>query len=79
MRARGRLAYFASMPVSSHSLVLATVTTFFLLALPSVSINLVFGVLYFGLPLHLSTWLVVALPLAASLSALGAWIGGRMR
>jgi len=80
MRARGMLAYFASLPVSSYSLVLATVIAFFLLALPSVLVNLAFGVVYFGLPLQLSPLVVLVLPLAAAcLSALGAWIGASLR
>jgi len=80
MRARGMLAYFASLPISSHSLVLASVAAFFLLALPSVLVNLAFGVLYFGLPLRLSPLVTLVLPLAAAcLSALGAWIGASLR
>lgn len=80
MRARGMLPYFASLPIHSGSLVLATVTAFFLLTLPSVGITLGFGLLYLGLPLHPSPLVVIVLPLAAaSLSAIGALIATRMR
>jgi ABC-2 type transport system permease protein len=80
IRARGMLHYFATLPIHSASLVLATVLAFFLLALPSVLATLLFGAWYLGLSLRISAWILIVLPLAASsLSGLGALIGTRAR
>ena len=80
MRARGMLHYFATLPIHSASLILATVTAFFLLAVPSVLVTLALGVWYLGLRLHFSFWALLVLPLASvSLAGLGALIGTRAR
>ena len=80
MRIRGMQHYFATLPIQSSSLVLATIIAFFLLSLPSTLITLVIGALYLGLQVHLSPLLLLVLPLAASsLSGIGAIIGARAR
>jgi ABC-2 type transport system permease protein len=80
MRQRGMLSYFASLPIHAASLVLATILAFFLLALPSVLVTLVFGAWFLGLSLHANPLVVIVLPLAAtSLAGLGALIGNLAR
>ena len=80
MRARGMLQYFASLPIQGSSLVLATVIAFFLLSLPSITVTLIVGAVYLGVPVHFNPLLLLALPLAASsLSGIGALIGLRAR
>ena len=80
MRMRGMQHYFATLPIQSSSLVLATTIAFFLLSLPSTVVTLVIGALYLGLRVRLSPLLLLVLPLAASsLSGIGAIIGTRSR
>jgi ABC-2 type transport system permease protein len=80
MRFRGMLGYFATLPIHGYSLVAATVMAFFLLALPSVAVTLVFGVLYLDLSVSISPLLLIVLPLAAlPLAGVGALIGSRAR
>jgi ABC-2 type transport system permease protein len=76
MRLVGRLDFFASLPVHRVALILGTVCAFLLLALPSVLVTLITGVLILGVDLAISPWIVVAIPLIGmALCGLGALIG----
>lgn len=76
MRAVGRLDYFATLPIYRSALILATVLAFLAMSLPSVAMTLILGTLILNVPLALSPWIVVVVPLISiSLSGLGALIG----
>lgn len=76
MRIVGRLAFFATLPITRAALILATVTAFLLLSLPAVLVTLVAGSLILEVPLALSLWVAAAIPLiGVSLCGLGALIG----
>jgi ABC-2 type transport system permease protein len=76
MRIVGRLAFFATLPIYRVTLILATVCAFLVLALPAVIVTLVAGALILDVTPHLSSWIVVAVPLiGVSLCGLGALIG----
>lgn len=76
MRIVGRLTYFATLPIYREALILATVIAFLVLALPAVVITLVVGTLLLDVPLHISPWIVLVVPLVGvSLCGLGALIG----
>jgi ABC-2 type transport system permease protein len=76
MRLVGRLDYFATLPIYRISLILATVFAFLLLSLPPVAVTLILGTLLLRLPLLISPWLIVVIPLITlSLCGLGALIG----
>ena len=80
MRFGGMLTYFASLPIYSASLILATILAFFLLSLPAVGVTMLVGVLYLGVNVKIHWTLLVVLPLAAaSMAGLGALIGARAR
>jgi ABC-2 type transport system permease protein len=80
IRARGMLHYFATLPIQSSSLVLATTVAFFLLSLPSTLVTLAIGALYLKIQVRPNLLLLLVLPLAASsLSGIGAVIGVRAR
>jgi ABC-2 type transport system permease protein len=76
MRAVGRLDFFATLPIYRSALIVATVIAFLALALPSLILTLAFGTLILDLPLAISPWLLVVVPLiGTSLCGLGALIG----
>jgi ABC-2 type transport system permease protein len=76
MKFNGTLDYFATLPVYRSALVLATVIAFFLLSLPAVLVTMIVGSLVLHVPLQLSPWALVVIPLiCVSLSGLGAIIG----
>jgi ABC-2 type transport system permease protein len=80
MRFGGALDYFATLPVRRHSLVLAMVCAFLLLALPSTAATIGVGALVLGLRLQPHPALLVVVPLAAvSLAGVGAVIGAAAR
>ncbi len=69
MRAVGRLDFFATLPIYRSTLIVATVIAFLVL-------TLALGALILDLPLALSPWLLVAVPMIGmSLCGLGALIG----
>lgn len=80
MRVRGMLTYFATLPIHSATLVLATVLAFFVLSLPSVLATVLVGALILELPLRLHPALLFILPLSsAAMAGLGGYIGAAAR
>jgi ABC-2 type transport system permease protein len=76
MRVGGMLDYLATLPLYRVSLVLATVIAFLVLSLPSVIVTLLVGALVLHMPLAISPWAIVVMPLIGlTLSGLGALIG----
>lgn len=76
MRTTGMLDFFASMPMYRVALILASAAAFLLLALPTLGIILLLGVLFMDVSLHLSAWLIIVVPLVGfCLCGLGALIG----
>jgi ABC-2 type transport system permease protein len=76
MRQVGALSYFATLPIYRYALVVATVLAFFVLSLPAVLINLVFGSLYLRVALAPSWLALIIIPLIAiALAGVGALIG----
>ncbi len=72
----GRLDYFATLPIHRSALILATVFAFLALSLPPTLTTLAAGSLILRLPLVLSPWALVVVPLTSvSLSGLGALLG----
>lgn len=80
LRFRGTLEYFATLPVRRSNLVLAMVLAFLLLSLPSLLVTLALGAWVLGVPVHLSPWLLLVIPLTAlPLSGIGALVGASVR
>lgn len=80
MRMVGRLTFFATLPVYRAALILATVLAFLVLVLPAAVITLIAGTLILEVPLTLSPWILVVIPLTGTaLCGLGALIGISMR
>jgi len=76
MRAVGRLDFFATLPIYRVSLILATVIAFLVLSLPALTLTLIAGTLILEIPLALSPWLLVVIPLTGmALCGLGALLG----
>ncbi len=76
IRFMGMLDYFATLPVRRGLLILAVVSSFFMLALPSVAVTIGVGAALLRLSLHPSPWLALAIPLCAlPLAGVGALIG----
>ncbi len=76
IRAMGTLDYFATLPISRVAFILATVTAFLVLALPSMLATLLLGWLILHVPLQIHPLIIMVLPLiSVSLSGLGALIG----
>ncbi len=80
MRFSGMLDYFAALPLRRTVLILAILSAFLLLSLPSLLANIVLGALILRVPLHVSPLLVLVVPLCAlPLAGIGALIGTQMR
>jgi ABC-2 type transport system permease protein len=76
MRIVGRLDFFATLPIYRVTLTLATVFAFLALSLPAVVLILVAGSLILDVPLALSPWIVVVIPLiGVTMCGLGAIVG----
>jgi ABC-2 type transport system permease protein len=76
MRVVGMLDYFATLPIYRSALILASVFAFLLLSLPSTLWTLALGALILRIPLAISPWIVVVIPLVSlTLCGLGALIG----
>jgi ABC-2 type transport system permease protein len=76
MRAVGRLEFFATLPIHRTALILATLASFFVLAIPSTLITIAFGAAFLEVPLQISPLALFVIPLiSVSLSGLGALIG----
>jgi ABC-2 type transport system permease protein len=76
MRVVGMLDYFATLPIYRSALILASVFAFLLLSLPSTLWTLAMGALILRIPLAISPWIIVVIPLVSlTLCGLGALIG----
>ena len=76
MRVVGTLDYLATLPLHRIALILATVVAFLCLSIPPAIVTLALGAVVLGVPLALSPWLIVVLPLiSVTLCGLGALIG----
>jgi ABC-2 type transport system permease protein len=76
MRVVGMLDYFATLPIYRSALILASVFAFLLLSLPSTLWTLALGALILQIPLAISPWIILVLPLMSmTLCGLGALIG----
>jgi ABC-2 type transport system permease protein len=76
MRVVGMLDYFATLPIYRSALILASVFAFLLLSLPSTIWTLALGALILNMPLAISPWIIVVIPLVSmTLCGLGALIG----
>jgi len=76
MRVVGMLDYFATLPIYRSALILASVFAFLLLSLPSTLWTLALGGLILNIPLAISPWIMVVIPLVSlTLCGLGALIG----
>jgi ABC-2 type transport system permease protein len=76
MRVVGMLDYFATLPIYRSALILASVFAFLLLSLPSTLWTLALGALILRIPLAISPWIIVVIPLVSlTLCGLGALIG----
>lgn len=80
MRVTGALDHFATLPIRRYALVLATVLSFVVLSLPALTVTVVAGSLFLGVPMALSPLVVLVVPLTAvPLAGLGALIGSGAR
>ena len=76
MKDRGEFLYYASLPISKGSLLLAVIASKLLLQLPGVIVGLIGGSLLYGLELQPNPMLLVILPLTTlALAGLGAALG----
>ncbi|MBN1284145.1 MAG: ABC transporter permease [Anaerolineae bacterium] len=80
MRFNGTLDYFASLPIHKYAVILAVLSAFLVLALPSLTVTVLFGSVFLGIPLSISPLLLVVVPLCAvPLAGAGALIGVSVR
>jgi ABC-2 type transport system permease protein len=76
MKERGDFLYYASLPISKGSLLMAVMGSKLVLQLPGIVVSLLGGSLLYGLGFDLNPLLLVILPLTAlSISGLGAALG----
>ncbi len=76
MKERGDFLYYASLPISKASLLMAVMLSKLLLQLPGIVVALIGGSLIYGLHFQLNPMLLLILPLTAlALSGLGAALG----
>lgn len=76
MRQFGTLDYFATLPIQKPWIILAVVLGFFLLTLPSLLVIIGVGAWLLGIPLHVSPFALLVVPLCSlPLASLGALIG----
>lgn len=76
MKDAGRFEYYASLPISKSTFILALATRSMILALPSPLILLAIGALAFGMPVSISPVVAIVFALSGfSLAGLGAFIG----
>jgi ABC-2 type transport system permease protein len=80
MRFRGGLDYFATLPVYKYALILASVSAFLLLSLPSLVVTISVGSLFLGIPVRPHSILLIVVPLCAvPMAGIGALIGSTAR
>jgi ABC-2 type transport system permease protein len=76
MRLNGILNYFSTLPVQKHALILAVVSSFFLMSLPALVVTIVLGSLLLGIPVTPSPAILLVVPVCAtSMAGVGALIG----
>ncbi len=76
MRFQGGLDFIATLPVQRYVFVLAMVSAFFLLNLPSILITMLLGPLLLNVPVAPHPWLILAIPFCvAPLAGVGAILG----
>ncbi|KAA3662510.1 MAG: ABC transporter permease [Chloroflexi bacterium] len=76
MRTMGTLNYFATLPIRKQALVLAVLSAFFFMTLPSVIITIFVGSWLLGVPLTISPYIALVLPICTlPLAGIGAMIG----
>ncbi|MBA2362175.1 MAG: ABC transporter permease [Chloroflexia bacterium] len=76
MKERGDFLYYASLPISKSSLLLAVIASKLVLQMPGIVVALVGGGLLYGLDFELNPLLLIILPLTAlALSGMGAALG----
>ena len=82
LRFDGAMDYFATLPIDRPMLIMAMAAAFLLLSLPSLAITLVAGPMLLALPVHVSPWMALVIPLCAvALAGVGGVLGliGRSR
>ncbi len=76
MRFMGTLDFFATLPIRKSALIVAVLSAFFLLALPSVLITLFVGAWILQIPLHFNPIIFLVIPICTiPLAGIGALIG----
>jgi len=76
MRTMGTLNYFATLPIRKQALILAVLSAFFFMTLPSVLITIFVGSWLLSVPLTISPFLALVLPICTlPLAGIGALIG----
>ncbi|MEU0545074.1 ABC transporter permease [Nocardia sp. NPDC005978] len=76
MKAMGTLDYFGTLPVRRYSVILATVSAFFVLSVPALAATLIFGSAFLSIELSLNAAALVVVPLCVlPLAGFGALIG----
>jgi ABC-2 type transport system permease protein len=80
MRFAGTLEYYATLPINRVVLIIACVLAFFLLSLPSLLVNIIFGVFFLKIPLIVHPMILLVIPLCVlPMAGLGALIGVNAR
>lgn len=80
MKSMGGLDFFATLPINKYALVIAIVIGFLLLSLPSIVVTAVLGSLILGVPLSVSPFILLVIPVSAiPLAGIGAITGLRGR
>jgi ABC-2 type transport system permease protein len=82
LRFQGGFDYFATLPIRRYAFTLAVALTFLLFSLPPLAVTLLLGSLWLRVPISLSPFVVIVIPLCAlPLAGLGAMLGliGRTR
>ncbi|MBV7332296.1 ABC transporter permease [Chloroflexi bacterium TSY] len=76
LRFAGGLEFYATLPVQRYMFVLAMVASFLLFSLPSVLVPIVAGTFWLQIPIQLTPWLLLIVPLCAvPLAGVGALVG----
>jgi len=82
LRFDGAMDYFATLPIDRALLIVAMAAAFLLLSLPSLLVTLVAGPALLALPVHVSPWMALVIPLCTiALAGVGGLLGliGRSR
>lgn len=80
LRLEGALSYFATLPIRKSALLLAIITAFFLLNLPSILATIFVGAWMLDISIQPSWLLIIIIPLCAiPMAGIGAFIGSRAR